>query len=151
MKKICLLDLNYTLVCNQAETRLLRLFARRMEAEAYRLDLLAAVKDDYVIIITARPDYQARQTLANIKRKCGWLPQEWYFNDLNAEPPQFKQSALQRFVFPKHGTDGAQYYAVESNPRTRSMYAKYGIAAQPYNIFIKGRLLQQAEQLSLFE
>ncbi len=151
MKKICLLDLNYTLVINQAETRLLRPFARRMAAEEYRLDLVEAIRNDYVILITARPDYQARQTLANIKRKTGWLPQEWYFNDLDAEPPQFKQSALQRFVFPRHGTEGGQYYAVESNPRTRSMYAKYGIAAKPYDVFIRGRLLQQAEQLSLFE
>jgi len=151
MKKICLLDLNYTLVSNQAETRLLRPFARRMAAEAYRLDLVEAIRDDYVIIITARPDYQARPTLANIKRKTGWLPQEWYFNDLDAEPPQFKQSALCRFVFPRHGADGSQYYAVESNPRTRSMYAKYGITAKPYDVFIRGRRLQQAEQLSLFE
>ena len=29
MKNICLLDLNYTLVGNQADTRLLRPFARR--------------------------------------------------------------------------------------------------------------------------
>ena len=36
MKKICLLDLNYTLVGNQAETRMLRPFSRRMEAEEYR-------------------------------------------------------------------------------------------------------------------
>lgn len=151
MKQICLLDLNYTLVINQAETRLLRPFARRLAAEEYRLDLLAAIKDDYVILITARPAYQARQTLANIKQKTGWQPQEWYFNDLDAEPPQFKQSALQRFVFPRHGADGSKYYAVESNPRTRSMYAKYGIAAKPYDVFIKGWLLQQAEQLSLFE
>lgn len=151
MKRICLLDLNYTLVSNQTETRLLRPFTRRMAAEEYRQDLLAAIKDDYVILITARPAYQEQQTLANIKHKCGWLPQEWYFNDLDAEPPQFKQSALQRFVFPRHGAEGGLYYAVESNHKTRSMYAKYGIAAQPYEVFMKSRLLQQAEQLSLFE
>ena len=33
MKRICLLDLNYTLVGNQKETRLLRPFSRRMDAE----------------------------------------------------------------------------------------------------------------------
>ena len=136
MKRICLLDLNYTLVRNQKETRLLRPFTRRMEAEEYRLDLIEAVRDDYVIIITARPEHQMLQTMENIKRKTGWQPQEWYFNDIDANPPAFKKSALQRFVFPRHGQDGTQYYAVESNPRTRAMYARFGIEAKPYDIFL---------------
>ena len=74
MKNICLLDLNYTLVGNQADTRLLRPFARRMAAEEYRADLIEAIRDDYVIIVTARPDYQMRQTMENIKKKTGWQP-----------------------------------------------------------------------------
>ena len=137
MKKICLLDLNYTLVGNQATTRLLRPFSRRMDAEEYRADLIDAIRDDYVIIITARPAYQMRQTMENIKRKTGWQPAEWYFNDIDADPPTFKESALRRFVFPKHGQDGAIYYAVESNPKTRAMYGRYGIQAKPYDVFIK--------------
>ena len=68
MKNICLLDLNYTLVGNQADTRMLRPFSRRMEAEEYRADLIEAIRDDYVIIVTARPDYQMKQTMENIKR-----------------------------------------------------------------------------------
>ena len=68
MKNICLLDLNYTLVGNQADTRLLRPFTRRMAAEEYRADLIEAIHDDYVIIVTARPDYQMRQTMENIKK-----------------------------------------------------------------------------------
>lgn len=139
MKTICLLDLNYTLVRNQKETRLLRPFTRRMEAEEYRLDLIEAVRDDYVIIITARPDHQMLQTMENIKRKTGWQPQEWYFNDINAEPPAFKESALRRFIFPRHGQDSTQYYAVESNPRTRAMYARLGIEAKPYDAFLSER------------
>lgn len=139
MKRICLLDLNYTLVRNQKETRLLRPFTRRMEAEEYRLDLIEAVRDDYVIIITARPEHQMLQTMENIKRKTGWQPQEWYFNDIDADPPAFKKSALQRFVFPRHGQEGARYYAVESNPRTRAMYARCDIEAKPYDMFLSER------------
>ena len=45
MNRICLLDLNYTLVKNQMETRMLRPFARRMEAEEYRTDLIEAMRD----------------------------------------------------------------------------------------------------------
>lgn len=154
MEKICLLDLNYTLVSNQMDTRMLRPFSRRMAAEEYRLDLLEAIKPDRVIIITARPDYQKAQTMENILRKTGWQPAEAYFNDINADPPHFKESALQRFVFPRHGTDGAQYYAVESNPKTRAMYARYGIKAMPYSEFIKAFQAPVAvgapfEQLSL--
>ena len=62
---------------------------------------------------------------------------EAYFNDLNYDPPQIKESILQRFVFPRHGMDGSKYFAVESNPKTRAMYAKYGIKAEPYDVFIK--------------
>lgn len=154
MKKICLLDLNYTLVGTQATTRLLRPFSRRMDAEEYRADLIDAIRDDYVIIITARPAYQMRQTMENIKRKTGWQPAEWYFNDIDADPPTFKESALRRFVFPKHGQDGAIYYAVESNPKTRAMYGRYGIQAKPYDVFIKslGKVPPEPEciQESLF-
>ena len=152
MKRICLLDLNYTLVGNQADTRMLRPFSRRMEAEEYRYDLIDAIRNDYVIIVTARPDYQARQTMENIKRKTGWQPNEWYFNDINGEPPAFKESALKRFIFPRHGTDPFQFYAVESNPKTRAMYKRYGIEAAPYSEFIKGRTVQEPtfSQCSLF-
>lgn len=154
MEKICLLDLNYTLVKNQMDTRMLRPFTRRMEAEEYRLDLIEAIRPDRVIIITARPAYQMRQTMENIRKKTGWAPAEAYFNDLDADPPTFKESALKRFVFPRHGSDGAQYYAVESNPKTRAMYARYGIAARPYSEFIKAFQAptpqeEPCEQLSL--
>ena len=155
MKKICLLDLNYTLVGNQRETRLIRPFSARMRAEEYRTDLIEKIRDDYVIIVTARPDYQMQETMENLYRKTGWKPQEWYFNDIDAQPPIFKESALRRFVFPKHGESPEQYYAVESNPRTRAMYARHGICAAPYETFIKDGLVEvkkvpqepQAEQL----
>lgn len=158
-KRICLLDLNYTLVSNQAQTRMLRPFSKRMEGEEYRLDLIEAIKDDYVIIVTARPDYQMKETMENVKKKTGWEPQEIYFNDINGEPPVFKESALRRFIFPKHGMNPEQFYAVESNPRTRTMYAKYKITAAPYEKFIKGALRNdipasnepEPQQMSLFD
>ncbi|MCD7828117.1 MAG: hypothetical protein LUG85_06245 [Clostridiales bacterium] len=136
-KRICLLDLNYTLVSNQQDTKYLRPFEKRLAAEEYRQDLIDTIRTDYVIIITARPDHQQNQTLQNLLKKTGWQPDEAYFNDIDAAPPEFKESALKRFVFPKHGEDGSLYYAVESNPKTRAMYAKYEISAQPYDVFIK--------------
>lgn len=136
-EKIILLDLNYTLVSNQLKSRGLRPLEARLKAEEYRMDLIEAIQDNYVIIITARPCYQGNASLENIHKKTGWNPKEAYFNDLNLDPPSIKKSILERFVFPKHGTDCSQYYAVESNPRTRAMYAKFGIMAEPYDKFIQ--------------
>jgi hypothetical protein len=149
-KRIILLDLNYTLVSNQQSTRLLRPFSLRMEKEEYRKDLLDAIQDNYVVIVTARPEYQKQNTLANIWKKMNWYPAESYFNDINAEPPAFKESALRRFIFPKHGSTGSQYLAIESNPKTRAMYARYGIEAVPYETFIKNYKKTKIEETSLF-
>lgn len=134
--RIILLDLNYTLVNNQLKTRMIRPFSARLRAEEYRKDLIESIKRNRVIIITARPSYQARESLENIKRKTGWQPMEAYFNDLNLDPPAIKEGILQRFVFPKYGNDGKQFFAVESNPKTRAMYYRYGIPAEPYDKFI---------------
>lgn len=139
-RRICLLDLNYTLVANQLETKMLRPFSRRMEAEEYRTELIEAIKEGYVIIVTARPDKQKVESLMNIAKKTGWQPDEAYFNDIDAYPHIYKESALRRFIFPKYSDDGNKYYAVESNPRTRAMYARYGIEALPFEKFIKNPL-----------
>lgn len=136
-EKIILLDLNYTLVANQRQTRMIRPFSARLKAEEYRKDLIEAIKNNRVVIITARPSYQGSQTMENIFRKTDWRPEEAYFNDLNLDPPSIKESILKRFVFPKYGNDGKQFFAVESNPRTRAMYARYGIPAEPYDKFIQ--------------
>lgn len=136
-ERIILLDLNYTLVANQRQTRMIRPFSARLKAEEYRKDLIEAIKDNRVVIITARPSYQGSQTMENIFRKTDWRPEEAYFNDLNLDPPSIKESILRRFVFPKFGNDGKQFFAVESNPRTRAMYARYGISAEPYDKFIQ--------------
>lgn len=149
---ICLLDLNFTLVSNQAESRFLRPFAKRLEHEEYRADLTEAIRQDYVIIITARSDYQMRRTMENVFKKTGWKPDEVYFNDIDAEPPVFKESALQRFVFPKHGGDTLRMFAVESNPRTRTMYHRCCIEANPYDKFMQSmgkKPVKTAEQRKL--
>lgn len=135
--RIILLDLNYTLVSNQRQTRMIRPFSARLKAEEYRKDLVESIKDNRVVIITARPSYQGEQSMENILRKTGWQPMESYFNDLNLDPPSIKESILKRFVFPKYGSDGNTYFAVESNPRTRAMYARYGILSEPYEKFIQ--------------
>lgn len=157
-RRICLLDLNYTLVSNQEQTKALSPFAKRLEKEEYRKDLIEAIKGDYVIIVTARPEHLKVQTMDNVMKKTGWKPEEIYFNDINARPPIFKKSALERFIFPKYGRNPELFYAVESNPKTRTMYATYGISAAPYEQFIKGtpgyvekKPETTCQQMSLFD
>lgn len=70
-----------------------------------------------MIIVTARPDYQMKETMENVKKKTGWEPQS-YFNDINARLRYIRNQQLRRFIFPKHGMNPEQFYAVESNPRT---------------------------------
>ena len=135
-KRIILMDLNYTLVANQAETRQIRPFSARLEAEEYRTDLIDRIRKEFVTVVTARPISQRKETVQNLFRKTGWRPQEAYFNDLGLEPPAYKEFVLTRAVFPEHGDDVKRYLAIESNPETREMYEKHGIRAMTYAEFL---------------
>lgn len=124
---IILLDLNYTLVGNSAEIKYIRPFQKKIKAEKYRNWLIDLIKEYYIIIITARPDYQKQVTIESFKEKLnGWMPDEMYFQEENDRPPVAKEKLLNKYIFPKHGLDN-NYLAVESNPRTKIMYKKYDI------------------------
>lgn len=124
---IILLDLNYTLVANQLETRGLRPFSRRIEAEAYRGWLIEAVRPHRVILLTARPAYQKTETLQSIERKTGWKPEFSIFNTLNLRPEDHKERALLSEIFPRFSGDPDAYLAIESNPRSRERFARHGV------------------------
>ncbi|MDX2244563.1 MAG: hypothetical protein NW224_28135 [Leptolyngbyaceae cyanobacterium bins.302] len=121
---IILLDLNYTLVSNSLTKK--SPFTKQIEGEVYRDWLIELVKLYYTILITARPQKYQEQTLASIASKTGWQPQDNYFNAYNLRPPQAKEKALRDSIFPRYGRD-TLYLGIESNPRTRTMYAKHGI------------------------
>lgn len=124
---IVLLDLNYTLVANSAKTRYIRPFQKKIKHELYREWLVELIKDYYVIIITARPDYQKKETIKSIKVKLkGWMPAEMYFQEENDNPPVAKEKLLKKYIFPKYGIQN-NYLAIESNPKTKKMYENYGI------------------------
>ncbi len=130
---IVLLDLNYTLVANQAETARLggEDFGDRLRHERYRTWLLDLVKQGHVVLITARPERYRAATLARMDSLLGWHPDEAWFNEHDWDPAVCKQDILLKHVFPRHGrpADGTRYLAVESNPRTAIMYESYGIPA----------------------
>ena len=124
---IYLLDLNYTLIGNSAPHGTHpEPMHRRMETELYRKWLVDMVRPHQVILITARPDRWREPTLARIKTLTGWEPMDAYFDDgATRTPPAIKRHILLNKIFPKHGR--GKYYGIESNPKTRGMYATLGI------------------------
>ena len=138
--EIVLLDLNYTLIGNQQESRRVRPIERRVEVETYRMDLVDALVGYRVFMLTARPERQKAATLAAIHRRIPQLVLERaYFNTHDEQPPVAKLRMLTEFVFPL-GIDPATCFAVESNPLTRKMYGANGIKAAAYSLRLVARL-----------
>lgn len=126
---IALVDLSYTLVENSPKWGAPKIypFIRQIEQETYRQWLVDFLRDKYAILITARPQKYREATLERIKLLTGWQPQEVYFAEISATPPEIKEDLLLRYVFPKHGRNGEDYFGIESNPKTRAMYLRYNI------------------------
>ena len=124
-----LVDLNYTLVSNSPKWGEPRItpFSRQIEQETYRQWVVDFLRDKYAILITARPIRYKEQTLARIFSQTNWQPQEAYFAEISATPPEIKEDLLLRYIFPKHGRNGKDYFGIESNPKTRAMYKRYDI------------------------
>ncbi len=126
---IALVDLNYTLVENSPKWGAPKIypFIRQIEQETYRQWLVDFLRDKYAILITARPQKYREATLERIKLLTDWQPQEAYFAEISATPPEIKEDLLLRYIFPKHGRNGEDYFGIESNPKTRGMYLRYNI------------------------
>ena len=126
---IALVDLNYTLVENSPKWGAPKIypFIRQIEQETYRQWLVDFLRDKYAVLITARPQKYREATLERIKLLTDWQPQEAYFAEISATPPEIKEDLLLRYIFPKHGRNGEDYFGIESNPKTRAMYLRYSI------------------------
>jgi len=125
---IILLDLNYTLVANSPRHGATpERMEKRLAGECYRQWLVELVRPHTVVLITARPEAWMLRTLDRIEDQTGWRPQDACFAPRGwFNPPAIKEHLLHKSVFPIHGRD-AGYLAIESNPRTREMYAKFNI------------------------
>jgi len=125
---IVLLDLNYTLVSNSPRHGATPPgMEQRLRDERYRQWLVELVRPHTVVLITARPETWMVRTLAHIEKQTGWRPQDACFAPCGwFNPPAIKEHLLHRAIFPQWGCD-AQYLAIESNPRSRGMFAKFGI------------------------
>ena len=132
--KIILLDLNYTLISNSWAIRYEKLPGKINKRE-YEHELVNLIRDNYVILITASPYYTSSDSLRHIEENTDLNIAESYWN-FGKNPPELKRYWLQKAVLPKHGDDPEKYLAIESNPKTREMYAEFGIKARPKGDFI---------------
>ncbi len=125
---IILLDLNYTLVANNpARGTTPPRMELRLREERYRQWLVELVRPHTVVLITARPATWTLKTLDRIEEETGWRPDDACFAPNGWwNPPAIKEHLLKKEVFPIHGKD-ARYIAIESNPRSREMYARFEI------------------------
>ncbi len=124
---IYLLDLNYTLIANSTpKGKSPAPMKRRIETERYRQWLVEMLRPHAVILITARPERWRQATLTRIAALTGWQPMDTYFDDgVTWTPPAIKRRILLTKIFPKFGR--GNYYGIESNKKTRDMYATLGI------------------------
>jgi hypothetical protein len=127
-RPIILLDLNYTLVANSpVHGSAPKRMEKRLADEQYRQWLGDLVRPHTVVLMTARPENWMTKTLDRIEAQTGWRPEDACFAPIGWwNPPAIKQHFLHKRVFPRHG-EHARYIAIESNPRSREMYARHEI------------------------
>lgn len=130
---VILLDLNFTFVDNTREAHRLPAIYN-VALETYRQWMLPFLRAHTVVLITVRPKKYEEQTLARIRDLCdGWQPRLACFNEWRVAGQVSKERCLRQNVFPIYGEPaGGQYLALESNAKTRSMYAGYSIPAKTW-------------------
>lgn len=124
-----LLDLNQTLVDREKDAPRIRPFELQIECETYRQWLVELLRNEYVILMTARPHEYKWATLERIEVLTNWQPQEAYFGEIRSYPHVKKEQLLRRYVLPKYSP--SELFGIESNPKTRAVYERYGIASAP--------------------
>jgi hypothetical protein len=131
VNRIILMDLNVALSENYSDMNKYSFIDFITLEERFRSWLINLLKNEYVIVVTARNARWKEVTLNRIREESGWNPQEALFNDTGipgAEAPRVKKALVEKYVFPKYGQQ-ANYLAIESNVNTRRMYSKIGIKA----------------------
>ena len=132
--KIILLDLNYTLISNSWAIRFEK-FPQKINKRKYEHELIKLINDNYIILITASPYETSYDSLKHIEENTDLKIDESYWN-FKKRPPALKRYWLEKAVLPTHGDDPEKYLAIESNEKTREMYAEFGIEARPKGDFI---------------
>jgi hypothetical protein len=128
--RIILMDLNVALSSNFKEMRHHNFETFVKEVEEYRDWMVDLLRPEFVVLITARDQKWARPTLKRIWDTNQWCPNHAMFNDTGisgSEAPLVKKKQVLEKVFPMYGDNPKQYFAIESNIRTREMYTSLGV------------------------
>lgn len=148
---LVLLDLNFTLAVVDHQDK--RSLTVRIPQETYRawIPALCQEYDATVAITTARPEKYAKATLERILDQLDWEPDSVFFAQTSqGMPHQKKHDNLRRIVNaygqPNNENTGV-WFGLESNPRTRDMYAEYGIDSTPVPKFGKWQDFPAIQQI----
>ena len=130
MTNTILLDLNSTYAANASEVHLMSKGIYFVQRETYRSWLTELLRQRHVLMLTSRPDNYRVETLERIQQLEDWQPELALFNQWRLRAPDAKLRMLREVVFPQFGTpDQRSYLAIESNIKTRAMFAQQGIRA----------------------
>lgn len=139
---IVLLDLNSTYASNASEVHRMDKGIYNVSQEVYRSWLTDLMRDREVLMLTSRPSRYQHETMDRILELENWQPKLALFNRWRLRAPDAKDKMLRDTVFPTYGKpDEVEYVAVESNVKTREMYARHGIRAITQQEVMKNRLL----------
>jgi len=138
--RIILQDLNVALSSNFHELPKNRPMSKFVTGvEEYRPWLVELLKQEYVILVTARSVAYEDMTLQRIKEMTGWQPDDWCFNPWEEDektamrPHRAKARFLKEIIMPRYGDDPSSYFAIESNKFSRSMYKANNIECRDAN------------------
>lgn len=132
LDRIILMDLNVALSSNFKEMNHHSMENFVKDVEEFRPWMIDLLRNEYVILITARNIKWGVPTLSRIWKTQKWLPNEAVFNDTDipgSNAPLIKKTQFLNKIAARHGENPSIYYAIESNPRTREMYSSLGIKA----------------------
>lgn len=128
--RIVLMDLNVALSSNFGSMYKYGFEDFVKNHENYRQWMVELLRNEYVILITARNIKWAIPTLKRISDKTDWQPNVALFNDTGfdgKDAPKIKEHQMLNHVFQTYGEDPNIYHAIESNAGTRAMYKRLGI------------------------
>lgn len=132
--KIILLDLNCTLA---AKIKMNENFEYDVNEDVYRMDLVQAIKNNRIFIITARTDNYKEQTLLKIKNDTGLEIERSYFKPLSmkyVKVQDFKKMIAENLF--QEGFKADDFFGIESNIKTREAYKSIGIQSCRYEDFM---------------
>lgn len=130
--RIVLMDLNVALSSNFGAMNQYGFEDFVKNQEKYRKWMVELLREEFVILITARNIKWAIPTLKRIADETEWHPNVALFNDTGydgADAPAIKEHQMINHVFPKYGDDPSIYHAIESNSSTRAMYRRLGLTS----------------------